>query len=76
MARFAPARQVTNTRIEASRMAALQQQGFCEIDRVPNQQPRLSAEYRIGRPSSRYRIGMTMHNLPETIFWAKDARHA
>jgi hypothetical protein len=31
-------------------------------------------EYRIGWLSRRYRIGMTMHNLPETIFWAKDAR--
>lgn len=42
----------------------------------PQITPRLVVEYRMGRLSRRYRIGMTMHNLPETIFWAKDARRS
>ncbi|RWM83617.1 MAG: hypothetical protein EOR81_01305 [Mesorhizobium sp.] len=44
---------------------ALPQQGFARSNRFPKPQPSLSAGYRIGRLSRRYRIGMTIHNLPD-----------
>jgi hypothetical protein len=49
--------------LKNSRAAAA---GVCEIARFPN----TAAPIGGGRLSRRYRIGMTMHNLPETISWA------